>query len=118
MTFHFDETHRDVLILEADSAIDSLNVQAGLDELVRLIEGGARWLVVDCSRVGYLSSVGLTTLIRLYKRLAERGGEMILADVQAPLAKLLHITRLEQVFHVVPTVDEARRVVAASRTQA
>jgi anti-sigma B factor antagonist len=116
MMFHFDETHRDVLILEADNGIDSFDVQAGLDELVRLIEGGARWLIVDCSQLGYISSVGLTTLIRLHKRLTERGGVLKLAAVQPPLAKLLHITRLEQVFEMYPSVEDARQTIPAART--
>jgi anti-sigma B factor antagonist len=114
MTFHFDETHPDVLILEADSAIDSLDVQAGLDELVRLLEAGARWLIVDCTKVGYVSSVGLTTLIRLHKRLIERGGVLMLAAVPAPLGRLLHMTRLEQVFVIHGTVEDARQAVMAA----
>lgn len=107
MEFYFRDTDRDVLILRADGGIDSYNVQAFLNELQRLIEAGARNLVVDCSKLGYISSFGITTMIRLHKRMAERGGNVKLAAVQAPLFRLLEITRLNQVFHSYPSVEEA-----------
>jgi anti-anti-sigma factor len=107
MEFYYRDTDRDVLILRADGGIDSHNAQEFLSQLQRLIESGARKLLVDCSRLGYISSFGITTLIRLHKRMAERGGHVKLAAVQSPLFRLLEITRLNQVFHTYPSVEEA-----------
>jgi anti-sigma B factor antagonist len=107
MEFYYRDTDRDVLILRADGGIDSHNAQEFLSHLQRLIEAGARKLLVDCSRLGYISSFGITTLIRLHKRMAERGGHVKLAAVQSPLFRLLEITRLNQVFHSYPSVEEA-----------
>jgi anti-anti-sigma factor len=45
----------------------------------------------------------------LYKRIVEQGGHMKLVAVQAPLDRLLEITRLKQVFQVYPTLDDALR---------
>lgn len=115
MTFRFDDAYPDVVICEADEAIDSLTVQSGLEELRRLLEGGARWLIVDCSRVGYLSSVGLTTLIRFHKRMSDVEGEVMLAAVQPPLVRLLHLTRLDEVFQIHATVAEAQQAFARAR---
>jgi len=107
MEFYYRDTDRDVLILRADGGIDSHNAQEFLSQLQRLIEAGARKLLVDCSGLGYISSFGITTLIRLHKRMAERGGHVKLAAVQSPLFRLLEITRLNQVFHTYPSVEEA-----------
>jgi anti-sigma B factor antagonist len=115
MEFYYRDTDRDVLILRADAGLDSYNVQAFLNELQRLIEGGARKLVVDCAALGYVSSFGITTFIRLHKRMAEHGGDVKLAAVQPPLFRLLEITRLNEVFHAYPSVEEA---IKAFRTQA
>jgi anti-sigma B factor antagonist len=115
MEFYYHEVQRDVLILRADSGIDSYKVQGFLNELQRLIEGGARKLVVDCAQIGYLSSVGITALIRVHKRMAEHGGSVKLAAIQPPLARLLEITRLDQVFQIYPTVDDALRAFRSER---
>jgi anti-sigma B factor antagonist len=107
MEFYYRDTDQDVLILRADGGLDSYKAQEVLSQLQRLMEAGARKLVVDCGALGYLSSVGITTLIRLHKRMAEEGGHVKLAAVQAPLVRLLEITRLNQVFHSCSSVDEA-----------
>jgi anti-sigma B factor antagonist len=107
MEFYYRDTDRDVLILRADGGIDSHNAQEFLSQLQRLIEAGARKLLVDCSGLGYLSSFGITTLIRLHKRMAERGGHVKLAAVKSPLFRLLEITRLNEVFQTYPSVEAA-----------
>jgi anti-sigma B factor antagonist len=109
MEFYYHEVHRDVLILHADGEIDSYKVQSFLNQLQRMLEGGARKLVVDCTQIGYVSSVGITAFIRVYKRMAEHGGRVKLASVQTPLMRLLEITKLNQVFESYPTVDDALR---------
>jgi anti-sigma B factor antagonist len=109
MEFHYHETDRDVLILNADRELDSYVSRRLLDDLQRVIDGGARKLAIDCSQLGYVSSIGIASLIRLYKRIVEQGGHMKLVGVQAPLDRLLEITRLKQVFQVYPTLDDALR---------
>ena len=71
MEFYYGDTDRDVLILRADGGLDSHNSGQFVEDLQRLVEAGARKLVVDCARLGYISSVGIATLIRMHKRLAD-----------------------------------------------
>jgi anti-sigma B factor antagonist len=114
MEFYFRDTDRDVLILRADGGLDSHNSDQFTTELQRLVDAGARKLVVDCSPLGYVSSVGIATLIRIHKRLADYGGNVKLAAVRPPLFRLLDITRLNQVFHIYPSVEQA---IAAFRSE-
>ena len=109
MEFHYHETDTDVLILTADGALDSHVSSAFADDLQRVIDSGARKLVIDCSRLGYVSSIGIAALIRLYKKVVERGGHVKLVGVQGPLARLLEITRLDQVFQTYPALEDALR---------
>jgi len=113
MELHYHETDADVLILTADKDLDSHGSSAFAQDLQRVMDSGARKLVVDCSRLGYVSSIGIASLIRLYKKVVERGGHVKLAGVQGPLSRLLEITRLNQVFQTYPTLDDA---VASFRT--
>jgi anti-anti-sigma factor len=116
MEFYYGDTERDVLILRADGGLDSHNAQQFLEQLQRLIDAGARKLVVDCVKLGYISSFGITTFIRLHKRMSESGGDVKLAAVQAPLFRLLEITRLNEVFHTYPSVEEAVKAFRAQGT--
>ena len=113
MELHYHETDADVLILTADKDLDSHGSSAFAQDLQRVMDSGARKLIVDCSRLGYVSSIGIASLIRLYKKVVERGGHVKLAGVQGPLSRLLEITRLNQVFQTYPRLEDA---VASFRT--
>ena len=108
MEFHRDEIDPDLVVLAADRTIDSFAGASVVDDLLRAVEGDVRKVIVDCAALGYMSSVGLTTLVRLHKRVSERGGQVKLANVSAPLSRLLAITRLQQVFPAYESVAAAR----------
>ena len=114
MKLHFHDTDRDVLILTADADLDSYATPGFAGDLQRVIDSGARKLVIDCSQLGYVSSIGIASLIRLYKKVVERGGHVKLVGVQGPLSRLLEITRLNQVFQTYPTLQDA---LAAFKTE-
>lgn len=97
-----------ILIFTPDNSIDSYDASPMLDEVLHAIDQGGRHVIVDCGALGYMSSVGLTALIRLHKRASERGGQVKLANVGRALTRLLQITRLDQVFPSYASVDEAR----------
>jgi anti-anti-sigma factor len=107
MEFHAHDGYPGVLVLVADSQLDSYDCTALLDDLQRAIDAGAYALVVDCARLGHVSTIAVCALITLHKRLAEHAGELRLAAVQPPLQRVLHMTRLDQVFRLFASVDEA-----------
>jgi anti-anti-sigma factor len=111
--FHRDEIEKDVVILTADRTIDSFTGASVIDNLLQAVEKDVSKIIVDCSALGYMSSIGLTTLVRLHKRVAERGGQVKLAHVAPPLARLLAITRLQQVFPSYESVEAAREAFQA-----
>ena len=45
----------------------------------RFIQAGCRKLIVDCTRLTYISSYGMGVLVRLHQKLAKRGGDVKLA---------------------------------------
>ena len=109
MELYYHDVDRDVLILSADGGLDSTSAEAFVSDLTRLAQAGARKLLVDCTRLVYLSSYGLAVLVRLHKKLAEAGGDVKLAAVDSRVARLIDVAGLSSVFHMYPNVDEARR---------
>jgi anti-sigma B factor antagonist len=107
MEFYYRGVDKDVLILRADGGIDATNAHEFLTELSRLIEGGIRRLIVDCSGLGHISSSGIALLFRLHRRLLAAGGHVKLAAVPGPVFRLLELTKLSEVFEIYPSVDAA-----------
>ncbi|HSF20158.1 MAG TPA: STAS domain-containing protein [Vicinamibacteria bacterium] len=112
MELYYHHVDKDVLVLSADGGLDSANAESFVDELGRLVEAGARKLIVDCSRLGFISSYGIAVLVRLHKKLAIRGGDVKLAAMDSTVARLIDTMGLHSLFQIYPNVDEARRAFA------
>ena len=77
--------------------------QAVLDE----VEQGARLVIIDFSRAAYIDSSGLGALVSLGKRLRELGGDVRLAALNDDLRTLFELTRLDALFPLYASRDDA-----------
>lgn len=75
-------------------------IQEGLDR-------GERRFVVDCGQTGYIDSSGLGALVSLAKKVRELGGELRIAGLNDDLRSLFELTKLNTLFHISQTADEA-----------
>lgn len=77
------------------------------DAVLKLLEQGQKHIILDFSRVRNVNSAGLGSLITLFSRTRSVGGEFILAAVPQNVRNLLHITRLDTVFVISDSVEDA-----------
>jgi len=75
-------------------------VQEGLDH-------GERKFLIDCGQTGYIDSSGLGALVSLAKKVRDLGGELRIAGLNDDLRSLFELTKLDTLFHISPTADEA-----------
>ena len=66
-------------------------------------------VVVDLGGVSFMDSRGLGVLISIFKRVAERGGEIRLARPQPAVKLVLEITRTSRILQTFATLEEATR---------
>jgi len=64
-------------------------------------------LLLNFSSVDHLSSAALGMLITLNKRVAQANGALKLSNINAQIYEVFKITRLNQVFDIHPTAEEA-----------
>jgi anti-sigma B factor antagonist len=118
MEFYYKDVEKDVLILSADGGLNADNADEFVRELETLVESGIRKLVVDCTKLSYISSYGISILVRLRGKLAKRGGDIKLASVQNSIVTLLEIADLHKIFGIYANVDEALRAFSLERGDA
>jgi anti-sigma B factor antagonist len=58
-------------------------------------------LVVDLSRCGYADALAIDVLLNAHRQAYRLGGRLTLRGVSQSVERLLHLTRVHQVFHVV-----------------
>jgi anti-sigma B factor antagonist len=84
------------------------------DAVLKLLEQGQKHIILDFSRVRNVNSAGLGSLITLFSRTRSVDGEFILAAVPQNVRNLLHITRLDTVFVISDTVEDALKRLGSS----
>jgi anti-sigma B factor antagonist len=70
-------------------------------------DSAADRLVVDLSQVSFMDSTGLGVLIGALRRVNERDGRMALVCEDGPVLRVLELTRLNEVFSIHGSVDDA-----------
>jgi anti-sigma B factor antagonist len=75
----------------------------------RLIEEGARKLVIDVSGVDYIDSAGIGMLVACNGRMEKAGGEMRVAGAQGSVARTFDVVHMDRITSLDPDVDSACR---------
>ncbi len=80
-----------------------------LVELVNdLLNKGVRYCFVNISDVRYINSSGIGVLITILTKFRNKSGELYLINPSEHVKKLLIITKLQAIFNIVSSVEEAQ----------
>ena len=97
----------EVLVMEVDGRLDSVAADFLVDCVEGQIEHGVRKIVLDCSNLDYVSSMGLAALIRANSKMKGQGGTVSLVQVPGLVADVVRITHLDKLLNIYSTVEEA-----------
>ena len=98
-----------IVEFQTPSLMDPMVLDSISSDLVGLVdEMDRRILILDFSRVEYLSSQAIGIVITLHRKLAALAhSKLLLCGVKGKLVELLRITRLDRILTVKPTQKEA-----------
>lgn len=98
-----------------EKILEETDIRALQESVVSVIEqADAMNLVLDFRNVKFLSSAVLGLLIRISKRIYERGGELRLCNIHPKIYEVFRITRLTKVFDIYEDLDSATRGFSAA----
>ncbi len=100
-------TNEDRLVVDVDGQLVVNNRQEFKQLVLDEVERGARVVVIDFTKSAYIDSSGLGALVSLGKRIRETGGELRLAALNDELRTLFELTRLDSLFPVYASRDDA-----------
>jgi anti-sigma B factor antagonist len=109
--FHVSVDQRERLrVVEVEGEVDVLTAPqlgAAVDD-----EDNFDQLIIDLSKVPFMSSVGLGLVSRLHRHLSRQGAGLALVGVQDDVMRLLEVTGLLEAVLVADDVDEAIELLA------
>lgn len=70
--------------------------------------GGYTYIIIDMSKVDYMSSAGLRVLLLLYRQVKAKNGTVCLSGVSDEIKDVMKITGFVNFFKFTDTVDESK----------
>jgi len=99
---------------EGDAAVVALDGELTVfsspmlrDRLREVVDAGPKRVVLDLSNVRYVDSSGVATFVEALRLARQAGGDMALAHVNPRVRGVLEIARLDTLFPIADSVEEA-----------
>ena len=94
-------------VLSVAGNVDAGTEQRFRDALTSVLAHGVPRIVVDLSRVAFMSSAGIGVLMGVRRVLADAGGSLVLASPHGEVAQVLSITGVAGVIPVTASLADA-----------
>lgn len=96
-----------ITLVEVSGRIDSMNANQLGEALSGEINSGHNHMVLDLSKVEYMSSAGLREIVSALKKVRNNTGDVRLAQPSARVREVLEMAGLDTIFQIFTTQVEA-----------
>ena len=110
-TFKITDQENHTLISLSGDLLDKEASSEFYTEMENLIAEGKTHVIFDLENMNYLNSTGLNVLINVFTKIRNAGGEAVITNIPKKVNQVLLITKLNTVFNVAPTMEEAERLI-------
>lgn len=95
------------IIFVHEERLDANNAEELKKAMNTLFDDGSNHLIIDLNDVHFIDSSGLGALVSGFKNASTRQGSIRLSALQSQVKSMFELTRLQRVFDIYQTVDEA-----------
>lgn len=95
-----------ITTIELSGDLDTTTSREALAEILPLVEPHGK-MILDLTRVPYMSSAGLRVLLSLYRHTSNQDGKLLLVGVSEEIRDTMEITGFWDFFTACATMDEA-----------
>ncbi|HTL82498.1 MAG TPA: STAS domain-containing protein [Bacteroidia bacterium] len=109
MSFSFNLVSKEPVLLFSlyGDLVDKNAAHEFLEKVNTAMDEGMNKVVIELSELRYMNSTGLNVLINILTKARKNGGDLVLCGVSRKVQELLVVTKLNSVFTVTETSDEA-----------
>jgi anti-sigma B factor antagonist len=107
MKLHTTKSNGTMVLYIKEKRLDAHNSGELKEQMLQLGENGKIHLVVDLEEVQFIDSSGLGALLSGHKNTILQNGSFKLCNLQSQVQSMFELTRLQRVFDIYPSVQEA-----------
>jgi stage II sporulation protein AA (anti-sigma F factor antagonist) len=97
----------DISVVRPQGRLDSVTSADFERDLLRNIDSGATRVLIDFSKLDYISSAGLRSVLLAAKRIRACGGRMSLCSLNRQIAEVFDISGFSSILDIQPSYDAA-----------
>jgi anti-anti-sigma factor len=98
----------DILAIVLHGDLDSVSAPEFDRQIQGHLDAGRTKIIIDCRKMGSISSLGIASLVALQTKLRRRGGEVKLAAIFGRAMEIMRLVHLDKVFDIYGDLDFAR----------
>ncbi|HEV8068715.1 MAG TPA: STAS domain-containing protein [Planctomycetaceae bacterium] len=99
----------DILTIILRGDLDSTSAPEFDRQIQGHLDAGRSKIIIDCRNMGYISSLGIASLVGLQTKLRRRGGEVKLAAMFGRAMDVMRLVRLDKMFDIYGDIEFARK---------
>ena len=107
MRLQYSELNNGIRLIKLNGSLDANGVSHVEVEFVRRCAGEKVCVLVDLSKVNYISSIGIPMLINSAKTVVKNGGKMALLKPQSNVENILDLTGIPLIIPIHHDLDAA-----------
>lgn len=96
-----------IKVLDLDGRLDLASGTSLKEEIRTILEKGGSSLHLNLSKVEFINSSGLGSLVSIMKEVRLRKGRLTLSNLANYVTEIFEITQLSHIFEIFPTEEEA-----------
>lgn len=108
----------EILVVVLDGSLDSTTTDQFNQAIQNHLDQGRSKIIIDCRNVGYVSSLGIGSLVALQARLRKQGGEVKLAALFGVPAEAIRLVGLDKLLNIYGDLEFARESFCATKSHA
>ncbi len=101
-------------IVELDGRLDAENSTA-LQKAFASWQQQTPFIIFDCTKLDFIDSSGLGTIVSCLRRSLEKNGDLKLAGLNAKVSMVFELTKAKKLFSIFSNASDAAASFAASR---
>jgi anti-sigma B factor antagonist len=99
----------DILVVYLHGKLDSATTKEFEEVVQKHFDEGRSKIIIDCAGLGYISSLGIGSVVALQSRLRKRGGAVKLAALFGMAAEILRAVRIDKMLDIYGDTEFARQ---------
>jgi anti-anti-sigma factor len=102
-----------IWMITPSGRLDATQTDNWESTLIHQLAAYRHWLILNMADVDYISSAGLKMLVRVWQRIRDQKGDLVLTALKPRVREVLEMIGLDLVFTIADTPDQAHAYIAS-----